>query len=105
MSKQVDRRNWLKQSAAVSTVLATGVHSQLASATSNSPTEKLNIASIGVGGRAAGNLQGLEDENIVVIVDTDQNALDQAGSRYKQARKYRDFRVMLEKETNRIDAV
>ena len=105
MSKQIDRRNWLKQSAAVSTVLATGVHSQLASAVSDSPSEKLNIASIGVGGRAAANLKGLEDENIVAIVDTDQNALDQAGGRYKQARKYRDFRVMLEKETNRVDAV
>ena len=105
MPAQVDRRSWLKQSATISTALATGVHSQLTSAASNSPAEKLNIASIGVGGRAAANLKGVEDENIVAIADTDRNALDQAGENYKQANKYRDFRVMLEKETNRIDAV
>ena len=36
-----------------------------------SPNEKLNIAAIGAGGRAAADIQGCSSENIVALCDPD----------------------------------
>ena len=36
-----------------------------------SPNEKLNIASIGAGGKAASDINGCEPENIVALCDVD----------------------------------
>ena len=41
-----------------------------------SPNEKLNIASIGAGGRAEGDIRGCESENIVALCDVDENTLE-----------------------------
>ena len=69
------------------------------------PSEKLNIAGIGVGGRGAGDMRELESENIVVVCDVDWQRAEGAARRYPNAIKYRDFRRMLEKEEKNIDAV
>jgi len=69
------------------------------------PSEKLNIAGIGVGGRGAGDLRELESENIAVLCDVDLHQVERASKRYPKARKYQDFRQMLEKEEKNIDAV
>ncbi len=69
------------------------------------PSEKLNIASIGVGGRGASVLEGVESQNIVALCDVDWRQADRTFKRYPKARKYRDFRKMLDKEENNIDAV
>ncbi len=44
-------------------------------------------------------------ENIVALCDVDENMLGQAIQKHPHARKYRDFRVMLEKEADKIDGV
>ena len=71
-----------------------------------SPNEKLNIASIGAGGKAASDIHGCAPtENIVALCDVDDK---QAAAIYKQFEKppkYKDFRKMLDKEGNSIDAV
>src|SRR6476620_2800263 len=71
-----------------------------------SPNEKLNIASIGAGGKASSDIRGCSPtENIVALCDVDDK---QAAAVYKQfeaAPKYKDFRKMLDKEGNSIDAV
>jgi predicted dehydrogenase len=69
------------------------------------PSEKLNIAGIGVGGRGANNVDACHMENIVALCDVDQNHAGKTFERYPQAGKYRDFRKMLEKEEKNIDAV
>lgn len=68
------------------------------------PGEKLNIAGVGVGGMGANYLRNCESENIVALCDVDQRVAAKTFARYPQARRYRDFRVMLEKEKG-IDAV
>ena len=68
------------------------------------PSEKLNIAAIGVGGRGAANLAALSSENIVALCDVDWRQAAPAFKRYRHAKKYRDFRRMLEKEKG-IDAM
>jgi hypothetical protein len=70
-----------------------------------SPSEKLNIAGIGVGGRGGGDLKALESENIVALCDVDWARARGAFNRYPDAKRYRDFREMLDKEDRNIDAV
>ncbi len=72
---------------------------------SNSPNEKLNLACVGATNRAGANIARLKSQNIVAIADIDSKLLEKGSAPYKDARKYRDFRVMLEKEAENIDAV
>ncbi|MHC4618790.1 MAG: Gfo/Idh/MocA family protein [Planctomycetota bacterium] len=68
------------------------------------PSEKLNIAGIGVGGKGAGDIGAVSTENIVALCDVDDKRAGETFEKYPKAKKYRDFRRMLEKEKN-IDAV
>ena len=70
-----------------------------------SPNEKLNIAAIGAGGRAAGNIRGCETENIVALCDVDYKQAAKTYAKFEKAAKYKDFRKMLDKEGKNIDAV
>jgi predicted dehydrogenase len=68
------------------------------------PSNKLNLAGIGVGGMGAENLKACESENIIALCDVDSAYAAETFNRYPKARVYRDYRVMLEKEKD-IDAV
>jgi len=71
-----------------------------------SPNEKLNIASIGAGGKAASDIAGCAPtENIVALCDVDDVRSAQVMKRYEKQPKYKDFRKMLDKEGGNIDAV
>src|ERR1700733_12418614 len=69
-----------------------------------SPNEKLNIASIGAGGKAYSDIEGCSSENIVALCDVDDKSAARAYGKYDKATKYKDFRKMLDKEKD-IDAV
>jgi predicted dehydrogenase len=70
-----------------------------------SPNEKLNIASIGAGGKGYSDIHGCESENIVALVDPDDERAARAYKEFPKAAKYKDFRVMYDKEAKNIDAV
>ena len=70
-----------------------------------SPNEKLNIASIGAGGKAASDIVGCETENIVALCDPDSKRAERMFKKYEKLPKYTDFRKMLDKEDKNIDAV
>ncbi|MBK95373.1 MAG: oxidoreductase [Planctomycetaceae bacterium] len=72
---------------------------------STSPNERLNLAAIGVTGRAAGNIKGVATQNLIAMVDIDSKLLETGSQAFPNARKYNDFRVMLEKEAEKIDGV
>ncbi len=69
------------------------------------PSEKLNIAGIGIGGRGAGDLGEVGSENIVALCDVDEKYAAGVFKQYPKAKKYRDFRKMLDEEGKNIDAV
>ena len=72
-----------------------------------SPNEKLNLGFIGAAGRASENLAaitGVEDVNVVALCDVDEAHAAPTFRKFPKAARYRDFRVMLEKETT-LDAV
>src|ERR1051326_4082581 len=66
---------------------------------------RLNIAGIGVGGKGASDVANVDEENIYALCDVDD--VNGAGSfkKYPQAKRFKDYRVMLEKEGKNIDAV
>src|SRR5437762_3948827 len=66
---------------------------------------RLNIAGIGAGGKGASDIENVGHENICALCDVDE--VNAAGSfrKYPQAKRFKDFRVMLEKEGRHIDAV
>ncbi len=71
-----------------------------------SPNEKLNIASIGSGGKAASDIHGCAPtENIVALCDVDDKQAANIFKQFDKLPKYKDFRKMLDKEGPNIDAV
>ena len=70
-----------------------------------SPNERLNIAAIGAGGMGRANINACNTENIVVLCDVDDAHAAETFKTYPKASRYRDFRVMLDKEHKNIDAV
>ncbi len=68
------------------------------------PSDTLNIASIGAGGRARSDINGCAHENIVALCDVDFGRAESMFRAYPRAKRYRDYREMLDKETG-IDAV
>ena len=70
-----------------------------------SPNEKLNIACIGAGGQAAGDIGRISSENLVAFADPDSKRAAETFAKYPSAPKYTDFRKMLDKEDKNVDAV
>jgi len=68
------------------------------------PSEKLNIAGIGIGGRGQGDLHEVGSENIVALCDVDDAYAGKVFAKYPKARKWRDYRKMLDQQKD-IDAV
>ncbi|MGM0486651.1 MAG: Gfo/Idh/MocA family oxidoreductase [Planctomycetota bacterium] len=101
----LSRRRFLKSTAAGAAVLSTGVWSASAPGASRSANEKLNIACVGTANRASADIKGLQQENIVALVDVDKNYLERAASKFPAARTYADYRDMLDQEVENIDAV
>lgn len=68
------------------------------------PSDKLNIAAVGVGGMGKNYMEGCKSENMVAIADVDDVLAAPVLKTYPGAKPYRDYRVMLDKEKN-VDAV
>ena len=68
------------------------------------PSDKLNIAGIGIGGKGKVNLRNMVDQNIVALCDCDYDYADKVFKTYPKAKKYMDYREMLDKQKD-IEAV
>ena len=97
------RRSFLSSSAIAATAFSV-VPRHVLGAGEASPSAKLNIAGIGVGGMGAGNLEALKSQNIVALCDVDPNHAAKTFKKYPNAKTYTDYREMLEQQKD-IDAV
>ena len=71
------------------------------------PSDKLNIAGIGAGGKGQDDLSQFSKSpnvNIVALCDVDDRQSKKSRERFPKATYYKDFREMLAKEKNNIDA-
>lgn len=70
-----------------------------------SPSDKLNIAGIGVGGMGRNNLRNMSGENIIALCDVDWNYAAKTFADYPNAKKFKDWRDMFDNMGDSIDAV
>ncbi|GMV98553.1 MAG: dehydrogenase [Phycisphaerae bacterium] len=69
----------------------------------DAPSNKLNVALIGVWGRGEAHQKGLSRENVVALCDVDEQKLAGAAQKFPQARTYVDWRRCLDQKG--LDAV
>src|SRR5262245_9221387 len=70
------------------------------------PSDKLNIACIGVGGMGANDVRGVgKTENIYALCDVDDRQAQRSVTAFPLAKRFKDFRVLFDKEAKNIDAV
>ncbi|MEK7993913.1 MAG: Gfo/Idh/MocA family oxidoreductase, partial [Planctomycetota bacterium] len=103
MHTQLTRRGFLRSATWGGAGLIILQNSRLVRGTQ--ANERLNIAGIGVGGRGAADMDGVAGENIVALCDVDHTHAAQTFARFPDARRYTDFRKMLDDVEDEIDAV
>src|SRR4029453_12164610 len=70
------------------------------------PSEKLNIAGIGVGGMGSGDINAVAgNNNIVALCDVDGRRAADTFKKFPDAKQFRDFRKMFDEMEKSIDAV
>lgn len=71
------------------------------------PSDRLNVAGIGVGGRGASDVNGIAKAgaNIVALCDVDWKYAEGTFSKYPEAKKYKDYRVLFDEMGKDIDAI
>ncbi len=101
----ISRKDFLKNTGAMAagfTILPSTVVSGLGY---KAPSDKLNIAGIGVGGMGHSNLANMNTENIVALCDVDWDYAADTFKDFPKAKKFKDFRIMFDKMGDDIDAV
>lgn len=99
----MDRRFFLKTATAFA-----GIQFLPRNLLAQSPNGKLNVAQIGVGGMGGTDLGSVASHakvNIAALCDTDANTLNGRAKNHPSAERFADFREMLVKMGDRIDAV
>jgi predicted dehydrogenase len=100
-NKRISRRDFMGGAAAALAFTVVPGH-----VLAQPPSEKVNVAAIGAGGMGAGNTRACAaaGANIVALCDVDWKKGDEGFSRFPEAKKYKDFRKMLDEQKN-IEAV
>ena len=108
--KEMSRRRFIGLTAAASAFTIVPRH-VLGGTGYTAPSDKVNVACVGVGGRGRSDVESASKETLVALCDVDDAnmalTIYQDGAKNPQllkAAKYKDFRVMLDKEKS-IDAV
>ncbi len=104
-NKNFSRRNFLKN-AAIATAGISIIPSHAVSGLGHqAPSDKLNIAGIGIGGKGHPNLVGMNTENIVGLCDVDWKYADRCFKEFPTAKRYWDWRKLLDEMGGSIDGV
>ncbi len=106
IQNMISRKDFLSKTAAAAagiSILPSYVVSGLGY---KAPSDKLNIACVGVGGRGFGVIRQIEEsENIVALCDVDWRYSQEAFNHYPNAKKYWDWRIMFDEMGDDIDAI
>lgn len=108
MSSRITRRNFLRNGSAAAAgfmIVPSTVFGKKFGFVA--PSDKLNIAGIGVGGMGFANLKKMTSENIVALCDVDWGYTEKNGvfKAFPNAKKYYDYRKMYDEMGKSIDAV
>lgn len=104
LQRGITRRNFLgTTTAAVAGITIIPSHA-VAGLGHVAPSDKLNIAGIGIGGKGKVNLRNMPGQNIVALCDVDWDYAGPVFKNYPKAKRWKDFREMLDKQKD-IEAV
>ncbi len=99
----ISRRDFIS-SAAAAAAFTIVPQSVLGGPGNTAPSDKLNIAGVGIGGMGKENVKACQSENIVALCDVDWDYAADVFKQYPDARKWKDYRKMLDEQKD-IDAV
>ncbi|MFO0928624.1 MAG: Gfo/Idh/MocA family oxidoreductase [Gemmataceae bacterium] len=106
MTCQTNRRQFLQAGAAAGLGFWVAGTSPAADKKERSSLERLRFACVGVGGKGSSDTDHAGRlGDIVALCDIDDNTLNGKANQYKSAKKFNDFREMLAKLGDGIDAV
>ena len=111
MSKKrnITRRGFIQSSSAAAAGFMIVPPNAIAGLGHKAPSDKLNIAGIGIGGMGRGNLERMSGENIVALCDVDwgvgRNNVPKVFDTYPKAARYQDWRKMFDEKAKDIDAI
>ncbi|HUV67363.1 MAG TPA: Gfo/Idh/MocA family oxidoreductase [Sedimentisphaerales bacterium] len=103
--KKTSRRRFLQGTAGAAAAFTIAPHYVLGGRAGAAPSDRLNIAHIGVGGRGGASVNGTSSENFVALCDVDTRRAAANFEKYPSAKRYTDFRKMLDEMDSKIDAV
>ncbi|MBM3836093.1 MAG: Gfo/Idh/MocA family oxidoreductase [Verrucomicrobia bacterium] len=101
-SSPLNRRQFIQRAGSAAAVLAFPFLSKRSILGANS---RLRVAAIGAGGKGAVDIRYCAAEDVVALCDVDQNNAAGTFKRFPQAKQFKDFRVLLEKDGKNFDAV
>jgi len=101
--KRTPNRRHVMAGAAAATVTIVSPH-VLGGPGKTPPSEKLNIAGVGIGGKGYHDVRSVPTENIVALCDVDSNYTRRGAKLFPKARVWTDYRKMLDQQKD-IDAV
>lgn len=103
MHRDVTRRAFLRGAALAGSGLVVLSNARLVRGTQ--ANSKLNIAAIGIAGRGGDDVNGVASENLVALCDVHESHAAGTFEKFPSAKKFKDFRRMLDKIHGQIDAV
>jgi predicted dehydrogenase len=102
MNRGTTRRRFLQGAAATATALAFPL---VLPSRAFGANDRLNIAAIGCGGKGEVDTDGVADQNLIALCDIDDTNAANTYKRFSSAKRFKDYRVMLEEMDKSIDAV
>ena len=108
-NSKINRRELIKgaaATAAAATAFMIVPRHVLGGAAGPAPSEKMNIGNVGVGGmQGFSDTKAVSSENTYALCDVDEGNLNKAFEKFPKAKKYRDFREMLDKEQKNLHGI
>ncbi|HET8634615.1 MAG TPA: Gfo/Idh/MocA family oxidoreductase, partial [Gemmatimonadales bacterium] len=104
-TKPVSRRTFVGTSAAAASAFTIVPRHVLGGPGFIAPSDKLNVACIGVGGMGRNDVDGMSGENIYALCDVDWKAAEDAFRTFPKAKRFKDYRELFDKEAANIDLV
>ena len=109
-NSKITRRNFIGTTTAATAGFFIVPSNTISGLGHKAPSDKLNIAGVGIGGMGKGNLQRMAGENIVALCDVEwgknkRTNVAEVFALYPSAKKYYDWRKMYDEMAKSIDAV
>ncbi|MEE3226130.1 MAG: Gfo/Idh/MocA family oxidoreductase, partial [Bacteroidota bacterium] len=107
-SHSTERRDFIKNASIASLGISIVPRHVLGGVGFTAPSDKLVVAGIGVGGKGESDIKSFADSGLAEIAflcDVDDRRAANSRARFPKAKYYKDYREMLDKEGDKIDAV